>query len=57
MNYRKLSRVIKNRYEGILQPAWDRLEDAWYVKRNPETYEVTWPSSCLEDDLRKAGLL
>lgn len=53
----KRSKVIKDRYENILQPAWDRLEYAHLIKRNPDTYEITWPATCLEDDLRKAGLL
>lgn len=53
----KRTTTIRQRYLGILQPAWDRLEEAYLVKRNPDTYEVTWPSTCLEDDLRKAGLI
>lgn len=42
---------------GHLRPAYDRLADAAYVKRDPVTDEVSWPASCLEDDLKRAGLL
>lgn len=42
---------------GMLRPAYDRLADAARVRRNPDTYEVSWPSSTLEDDLRRAGLI
>lgn len=42
---------------GMLRPAYDRLADAQYIKRNPNTGEISWPSTTLEDDLRKAGLI
>jgi hypothetical protein len=51
------STIIRQRYAGILQPAWDRLADAYLIKRHPVTDEITWPNTCLEDDLRKAGLI
>lgn len=53
----KRSTVIKQRYAGILQPAWDRLEEAHLIKRDPITDEVSWPDTSLEDQLRKAGLI
>lgn len=42
---------------GMLKPAYDRLADAHMIKRDPVTDEISWPSTTLEDDLRKAGLL
>lgn len=53
----KLSRVIKQRFAHILQPDWSRLEEAHLIKRDPETSEISWPPSTLEDQLRKAGLI
>lgn len=53
----RLSTIIKQRYANILQPAWDRLEEAHLIKRDPTTAEITWPPSTLEDQLRKAGLI
>jgi hypothetical protein len=47
----------KQRYSGILQPDYSRLEEAHLIKRNPETDEISWASSNLEDQLRKAGLI
>ena len=42
---------------GMLRPAYDRLAEAQYIRRNPVTDEISWPSSSLEDDLRRAGLI
>jgi len=42
---------------GHLRAAYDRLADAAHIRRHPVTDEISWPSSTLEDDLRKAGLL
>jgi hypothetical protein len=39
-----------------LRPDYSRLADAHYVKRDPKTYEISWPPS-LEDELRKQGLI
>lgn len=50
-------RTIKQRYAGILQPDWSRLEQAHLIKRHPVTDEVTWEPTGLEDQLRKAGLI
>lgn len=40
-----------------LRPAYDRLADAAYIRRDPITDEVSWPASSLELDLKKAGLI
>lgn len=42
---------------GMLRPDYARLWDAPYVKRNPDTFEITWPCSVIEDDLKRMGLL
>lgn len=57
---RRLHAEIAARYDmarGMLRPAYERLAEAHHVRRNPETDEISWPATTLEDDLRKAGLL
>jgi hypothetical protein len=39
-----------------LRPAYDRLADAHHIKRDPKTYEISWPPS-LADVLRKEGVI
>ena len=41
---------------GCLRPAYDRLADAAYIRRDPETFEVSWPRTTIEDALRRLGL-
>ena len=41
---------------GMLRPAYDRLADAAYVRRDPVTDEISWPAASIEDELRRVGL-
>lgn len=55
-----MSRPLDRDYDmvrRILRPAYQRLADAYLVRRRPDTDEISWPATTLEDDLRKAGLL
>ena len=40
-----------------LRPAYDRLADARYIKRNRVTDEISWPPTDLVQQLREAGLV
>lgn len=40
-----------------LRPDYSRLDDASYIKRNPDTYEISWPPTRMEDELMRLGLL
>lgn len=40
-----------------LQPDYTRLEDAFYISRNPDTDEVSWPPTRMMDELKKLGLV
>ena len=40
-----------------LRPAYDRLADARYIKRDPVTDEISWPPSEMMAQLREAGLV
>jgi len=40
-----------------LRPDYDRLDDAFYITRDPTTDEVSWPPTRMEDELRRLGLL
>jgi len=40
-----------------LQPAYDRLEDAFYISRDPDTHEVSWPPTRMIDELKRLGLV
>lgn len=40
-----------------LRPDYTRLDDAVYIKRNPETYEISWPPTRMEDELMRLGLI
>lgn len=34
-----------------------RLDDAYYIVRDPKTDEVSWPPTRMEDELRRLGLI
>lgn len=40
-----------------LRPDYARLEDAFYISRNPDTHEVSWPPTRMMDQLEKLGLV
>lgn len=40
-----------------LRPAYDRLDNAYYITRNPVTDEVSWPPTRMEDELVRLGLI
>ena len=40
-----------------LRPDYDRLELAHYVKRDPDTGEISWPPTRMDDELRRLGLI
>lgn len=40
-----------------LRPDYDKLEQAHYIERDPETYEISWPPTAIEDELRRLGLI
>jgi len=40
-----------------MRPDYNRLEDAYYITRNPVTDEISWPPTRLLDELRKLGLV
>lgn len=40
-----------------LPPDYDRLDDAHYIIKNPETGEISWPPTRMEDELKRLGLV
>ena len=40
-----------------LRPAYDRLEVAHHITRDPDTGEVSWEPTAIEDELRRLGLI
>lgn len=40
-----------------LRPDYSRLDDAYYIVRDPKTDEVSWPPTRMEDELRRLGLI
>ena len=40
-----------------LRPDYGRLEEAHYVRRDPDTYEISWPPTRMEDELMRLGLI
>ncbi len=40
-----------------LRPDYDRLEQAHYITIDPETGEVSWPPTGIEEDLIRLGLV
>jgi hypothetical protein len=47
------------RYEPCahLRPAYDKLEVAHYIQRDPDTGEISWEPTAIEDELRRLGLI
>ncbi len=40
-----------------LRPDYNRLEQAHYIKRDPDTDEISWPPTGMMNELRHLGLL
>jgi len=40
-----------------LRPDYDRLEQAHYITVNPETGEISWPPTGIENELERLGLI
>jgi hypothetical protein len=40
-----------------MRPAYDRMDDAAYIVRDPETDEISWPPSRIADELVRLGLI
>lgn len=40
-----------------LRPAYDRLEVAHHIRRDPITDEISWPQTRMEEKLRRLGLI
>lgn len=40
-----------------LRPAYNRLELAHYIVRDPDTGEISWEPTAIEDELRRLGLI
>lgn len=40
-----------------LRPDYDRLEQAHHIKVDPDTSEISWPPTRMEDELRRLGLI
>jgi len=47
----------KNQPCAHLRPDYRRLDDAYYITRDPATEEVSWPPTRMEDELRRLGLI
>lgn len=41
----------------MLRPDYSRLADAHHIRRDPDTYEISWAPDRVEQRLREAGLL
>jgi hypothetical protein len=41
----------------MLRPDYQRLADAHHIRRDPNTYEISWAPSSIEARLHEAGLL
>ena len=41
----------------MLRPDYQRLADAHHIRRDPDTYEISWAPSSIEARLHEAGLL
>lgn len=39
-----------------LRPDYNRLEVAHHIKRDPETYEISWEPSSMQEELIRLGL-
>jgi len=40
-----------------LRPDYSRLEVAHHIVRDPDTYEISWEPSSMEDELVRLGLI
>jgi hypothetical protein len=40
-----------------LRPSYDRLELAHYITRDPDTGEISWEPTAIEDELIRLGLI
>jgi hypothetical protein len=40
-----------------LEPDYTRLEQAHYITVDPETGEISWPPTSLEEELKHLGLI
>lgn len=40
-----------------LRPAYDRLEVAHHIRRDPVTDEISWEPTRMEEELRRLGLI
>ena len=40
-----------------LRPAYDRLETAHHIVRDPITDEISWPPTSIESELERLGLI
>ena len=40
-----------------LRPSYDRLEVAHHIIRDPDTGEISWEPTAIEDELRRLGLI
>lgn len=40
-----------------LRPAYDRLEVAHHITRDPDTGEISWEPTAIEDELKRLGLI
>ena len=40
-----------------LRPAYDRLDVAHHITRDPDTGEVSWEPTAIEDELKRLGLI
>ncbi len=47
----------KNQPCAHLRPDYARIDDAAYVHRDPDTAEVSWPPTHMEDELRRLCLI
>lgn len=54
---KKPTKKIRKWAEGILQPDWQRLADAHMIKRDPDTYEISWPVTDMMEQLKRDGLI
>lgn len=54
---RKMLETLYDLKRWMLRPAYDRLAVAANIRRNPDTYEISWEPSNMEDQLRKLGLI
>lgn len=40
-----------------LRPDYDRMEMAHYIQRDPDTGEISWEPTSVEEELRRLGLI